>query len=69
MRLEKVIDKPLVSEELTPQEFVAAMRVIAGAEPDVGHSVADELMCRILKKHGYGEGVAIFEEMKRWNSE
>lgn len=30
------------------------------------HSAMDKLMCKTLKSLGYGKGIKIFEESKRW---
>jgi hypothetical protein len=50
-------------------EFAMRMRECADickADPEAGHSDADQLMCETLRALGYGEGVAIFETMETW---
>lgn len=35
---------------------------------EMAHILADELMCKLLRELGYGEGVDIFEKMDIWYS-
>lgn len=55
---------------ITPEEFKEKMIKMAtsAGDPEIGHSMADELMCKILCSLGYGDGVKIFEEMDKWYS-
>lgn len=54
---------------MTPEEFAKRMQQIADSgEPESAHIDADELMCFILRKLGYGDGVAIFDDMRKWYS-
>lgn len=48
-------------------EFAEKMAAIDKLE-DVGtrHAEADDLMCCILFQLGFGDGVAIYENMKKW---
>ena len=53
---------------MTPEEFTKEMKAVAKFPPDVeaGHSSGDELLCKVLRELGYGEGVEIFENMDKW---
>jgi hypothetical protein len=54
---------------MTPTEFTEALIALRDQfedDPEVLHSSADALMCRILTELGYGEGVKIFRKMKIW---
>lgn len=52
---------------ITPAEFEDQMKaLVKTGDTEVAHEKADELMCKILKAHGYESGVKIFEEMERW---
>lgn len=49
---------------ITPKEFEAKMRETQAEykdDPKAFHSAADDLICDLLRKLGYGEGVEIFE--------
>lgn len=49
---------------MTKKEFKAQMLALKERwqdDPEVFHSEADDLMCWLLTKLGYGEGVEIFE--------
>ncbi len=52
---------------MTPDEFAEAMAAIA-RNPDTvdRHEDADDLMCEVLTKMGYREGVRIFVNMEKW---
>lgn len=50
-----------------PEEFFLKMRTIAvEGDPENGHVQADQLMCEVLKRLGYEDGVAIFQQMRKW---
>jgi len=54
---------------MTPQEFADKIRAIEethGGDNEAMHSEADDLMCKLLREMGYGEGIAIYEEWTRW---
>lgn len=54
---------------LTPTEFAEQLGRIAissRGDPEVAHSIADELMCELLKDLGYSDGVRIFRDMDKW---
>lgn len=52
---------------ITPREFADQMKEFAkGGDLEVTHGMADDLMCKVLYRLGYGEGVEIFEEMDKW---
>lgn len=57
---------------MNPAEFAAKMQVIldAGIEPDLEgpHIDADDLMCEVLIELGYGEGVNIFHNVRKWHA-
>lgn len=50
---------------LTPEEFAARMKANYVGDTEGDHWHADKLMCTLLKSLGYGEGVKVFEEMKK----
>ncbi|MDA8113543.1 MAG: hypothetical protein M0Z43_02285 [Acidithiobacillus sp.] len=51
-----------------PAEFLAKMKAIAvsGGSLDDRHRAADELMCALLVRLGYGDSVVVFEDMEKW---
>jgi len=52
---------------ITPEEFAQRMRDIARmGDEESAHSQADDLLCEVLKQHGYGVGVEIFQNMPKW---
>ena len=53
---------------MTPEQFAADMREIAkfDADPEGAHSMADDLLCKLLTELGYAEGVKVFEDMDKW---
>ena len=56
-----------MEKPMTPEEFAKAMRKLAnGDDTEDSHFEADQIMCDILRALGYGEGVKVFREMKRW---
>lgn len=51
---------------MTPEEFAKRMQQIADSDsPEDGHIEADELMCFVLRKLGYEDGVDIFDAMEK----
>lgn len=52
---------------MNPEEFAAVMKEIS-AHDDIkaSHCLADDLLCSLLRQHGYTEGVEIFEKMDKW---
>lgn len=70
--LESVLqDMPTVEPSMTPYEFCDAMwriRIDPDGTPEDEHIKADDLMCELLTKLGYGDGVKEFEKMERWYS-
>ena len=59
------------SDYMTPYEFTEAMwriKVRQDSTPEFDHIDADHLMCELLTKLGYGEGVRHFKNMERWYS-
>lgn len=61
--------KRMDKEVITPRDFYTEMVRIAFTEnQEMGHILADELMCSILTQLGYGDGVKLFEEMEKWYS-
>lgn len=54
---------------MTPQEFADRMRAIFSEhakDKEAAHSVADDLLCEVLREFGYAEGVEVFEEAEKW---
>ena len=52
---------------VTAEEFKDKMKMISERDDEeVRHIEADDLMCDFLEKLGYGEGVKIFKEMRKW---
>lgn len=61
---------------MTPEEFAEKMKKardttcwIFGSEvPDIetAHENMDDLMCHVLRELGYGEGIDIFRQTKKW---
>jgi hypothetical protein len=53
-----------------PSLFAKDMRELAVLAEDYrkddSHEIADQIMCNILRRLGYGEGVRLFEEMEKW---
>lgn len=57
----------ITAKEFSPKEFANEMRRLGELnEPEIGHYKADKLMCELLTKLGYDEGVEIFKEMYKW---
>ena len=58
---------------MTKEDFKCEMRKISEASKDIdfAHWSADVLMCEILTSLGYGDGVAVFENMytSKWYSQ
>lgn len=52
---------------MTPQEFRDKMSdALDNWDTETAHANADDLMCRVLRELGYGEGVDIFESTPKW---
>jgi hypothetical protein len=54
---------------MTPKEFTEEMRKIQNetdGDEEAIHGKMDELMCKVLKELGYGDGVDIFEGQTKW---
>ena len=54
---------------LTPEEFKNKMDFVDKrytGDEEIMHIEADELMCYLLTKLGYGDGIDIFNKMKKW---
>lgn len=52
---------------MTPEELKKEMEEIAKeTDEEARHVTADDALCRALKELGYGEAVAIFEDMGKW---
>ena len=69
------MNEPTHLEIMSSSEFADEMRAIITKnmavrqhkyDIEAGHAVADHLMCELLKSLGYGEGVEVFENMKKW---
>ena len=65
--MELVFEKE--SMPITPEEFAKLMKhavEIYSGDKELRHIRMDILMCNMLIMLGYGEGVKIFEETKKW---
>lgn len=52
---------------MTPEELKKEMEEIAKEEDqEERHVMADTALCNALKELGYGEAVAIFDDMYKW---
>lgn len=59
----------VAASPMTPEEFVSeAKSIVAKAADDyeAAHIELDALLCRVLGQLGYGEGVRVFEEAKKY---
>ena len=55
--------------EFSAKGFANEMRRIdRDNNTEMAHIYADELICKLLRELGYGEGVDIFEQMDKWYS-
>lgn len=70
--LESVLqDMPTAEPRMTPYEFCDAMwriRIDPDGTPYDKHIEMDKLMCELLTKLGYGDGVKEFKKTERWYS-
>lgn len=67
MQLQAIIGDRL----LTPEEFALAMRTLADRTAfgeEEAHLLADQLMCGLLQRMGYADGIEVFVEMEKWYS-
>lgn len=67
MQLQAIIGDRL----LTPEEFALAMRTLADEnefDRESAHDLADKLMCGLLQRMGYADGIEVFVEMEKWYS-
>lgn len=54
---------------MTPEEFKEQMEDIwKNNNPEDGHIYADDLMCEILCRLGYGDGIDVFRKQYKWYS-
>ena len=58
----------LKSPFMSPDEFLEKMKAIESQSPEYFHINADDLMCDLLRRLGYGEGIDFFEKQERWYS-
>ena len=59
-----------LEQEFSEKGFANEMRRIdRNNDTEMAHILADELMCKLLRELGYGEGVDIFEQMDKWYSQ
>ena len=65
----------VIKTVMTPTEFLEALKEIDETTKRPGrqyddleqfHSDADDLMCKILRDLGYGEGIDFFENHEKW---
>lgn len=58
-----------LEKEFSAKGFTNEMRRIAREnDTEMTHIYMDELMCKLLRELGYGDGVDIFEETNKWYS-
>ncbi len=58
-----------LEKEFSIKGFTNEMRRInRNNNTEKTHILADELICKLLRELGYGEGVDIFEQMYKWYS-
>lgn len=58
-----------LEKEFSIKGFTNEMRRIErNNNTELAHIFADELMCKLLRELGYGEGIDIFEKMDKWYS-
>lgn len=53
---------------MSVEDFAKEMEAIAAldSDPEKAHVRADDLMCRVLRGLGYGEGIDIFNDIEKW---
>ncbi len=54
---------------MTPEEFATQMKKISDHyynDPEVAHSHADTLLCKVLIQLGYKEGVGTYGDITKW---
>lgn len=55
---------------MTPEEFAKEMKELSEecshGDTELVHCRMDELMCKILTTLGYGDGIKVFDETKKW---
>lgn len=63
----EILEDCLSKELITPEEFLRKMKEIF-KEGDVveDHIYADDLMCEVLTRLGYGSGVDVFKNAIKW---
>lgn len=56
-----------MSDVLTPEQFCSRMLAVADSNDiEASHVWGEDLMCEVLTSLGYGQGVAVFEDMEKW---
>ena len=53
----------------SPDRFAKEMKAIReeeGGDYEIAHEKMDNIMCRVLLELGYRDGVAFFNEQKKW---
>lgn len=56
-----------LEKEFSPKGFANKMRRLSEmGDPEIAHFEGDKLMCELLTKLGYDEGVKIFDDMSKW---
>lgn len=54
-------------KKITPEQFFEEMAYLATTgDHEWAHARADDLMCKVLKQEGYGDGIEMFEKMVTW---
>lgn len=59
--------KGMANTPMSPAEFAERLRLVfKEADIEEEHSKADGLMCEVLESLGYGEGVEVFVNARKW---
>ena len=56
---------PMPVRDTPPDEFAAEMRECSGSDEEVAHGMMDDIMCRVLRELGYGDGVDVFDKQDK----
>ena len=66
-----IAEQPTKSAFMMPEDFQRAMWNIYeltdnDGDLEIAHSLADKLMCKLLRELGYEGGAELFEAMPKW---
>ena len=65
MYLKDPVDRKHLQDCISRIKLIA---ISARGDPEMFHIKADQLLCEILTDLGYGDVVAIFNDMEKWYS-